>query len=373
MPSFSISGGNSTTYTDPTPGNGFVIDFDRLDNSINVQINGVDLFVGGPAGAPNELQFQTAATAGQTVRFADGDRYGTNTPEIWQLRNSGVDPDPVFRLEINPDGTIALYGMKFNNGPLEELELFNGLTVNSAAIASAWNDDGPNTVVVDQSVTGPTNASGDFEDVPCFVAGTQIETLLGSKPVEALHAGDLVLTYDGTYEPIRWIGSCALDGAHLRATPKLKPILIKANALGLGYPQRDLCVSPQHRMLVSSKVAMRMFGTRDVLVPAHKLLPLDGIEVLGDTSEGVTYWHILFDDHQVVWSNGAPSESLFTGPQALKALSPAGRAEIETLFPEICAPGFKPTSARHIPAQGKRVKKMVARHQANNMPIYCHS
>jgi hypothetical protein len=76
---------SSTTFADTTPGTGLVIDFDSLDNSFNVQINGVNLFVGGPAGAPNELEFQADATSGQTVRFSDGDQYAINTQEIWQL------------------------------------------------------------------------------------------------------------------------------------------------------------------------------------------------------------------------------------------------------------------------------------------------
>ncbi len=116
---------------------------------------------------------------------------------------------------------------------------------------------------------------------------------------------------------------------------------------------------------------MRMLGCKEVLIPAHKLVPLTGIEVLEDAPEGVAYWHILFDDHQIIWSNGTPSESLFTGPEALRAVSCEGREEIQTLFPKICKADFKPVSARHIPEQGKRVKKLIQRHQANNMPLYC--
>ena len=370
MPDFSIDSGNSTTFTDTTPGDGLVIDFATLDNSLNVQVNGVDLFVGGPSGAPNELQFQSNDTTGQTVRFADGDRYETNTPAIWQLSNTGTAP--VFRLEINPDGTVALYGVKANDGTLEPLELFNGLTVNTAAIQAAWNDTGTNNIVLDQIETGPTNASGSFVDVPCFSSGTLIETLQGPTAVENLKVGDKVLTYDGDYEPIRWIGARRVSAPQLQAHPKLKPILVRANALGLGYPMQDLRVSPQHRILVSSRIANRIFGAKDVLIPAHKLLPLAGVEVVENTPDGVEYWHILFDNHQMVWSNGTPSESLFTGPEALKALSRKAREEIKTLFPEICKPDFKPDAARYMPDKGKRVKNLVQRHQANNMPMYCH-
>lgn len=368
MPTFSIVDGNSTSFTDTTPSTGLVIDFARLDNSFNVQVNGVDLFVGGPAGAPNELEFQTPSTSGQTVRFADGDVYGTNTQEIWQLSNT--TDAPIVRLEINPDGTIQLFGVKVTDGPLEPLELFNGLTVNTAAIAAAWNDAGPNTVVVDQGVTGPTNASGEIEDVPCFTSGTVIETLRGPVRVENLCVLDQVLTYDNGYQPIRWIGSCRLSAAQVRKTPKLAPILIRAGALGPGYPKTDLTVSPQHRMLVSSVVAMRMFEAQDILIPAKKLLGLAGIEVVPEPAQDVVYWHFLFDAHQIVWSNGMPSESLYLGPVALNAISPEARSEIEVLFPEICAPDFVPQPVRHIPPKGKRIEKLVQRHRDNDKPIY---
>ncbi|MBT3141137.1 hemolysin [Phaeobacter gallaeciensis] len=264
-----------------------------------------------------------------------------------------------------------MFGVKTNNGPLEPLEVSNGLTVNTAAIDAAWNDSGDNTIVIDQQVTGPTNASGEFVDVVCFSSGTLIETLQGPMRVETLTTRDQVLIYDGSYEPIRWIGSRRLSSAQLEANPKLKPIQIRADALGTGFPMQDLSVSPQHRVLVSSRIAMRMFGSRDVLIPARKLLPLSGVDIVENTAGGVEYWHILFDDHQVIWSNGTPSESLFTGPEALKAVSPDGREEIQKLFPQVCKPDFKPNAARHIPEKGKRVRKLVQRHQANNIPLYC--
>ncbi len=369
MASFSISGGGSTSYIDTTPGTGTTIDFDTLDNSFSIQINGVDLFVGGPSGASNEVEFQDSGTAGRTVRFADGDEYGTDTPEVWQLGNT--NGEPVVRLEINPDGTIQLYGVKSANGALEPLELYNGMSVNTAAIDAAWDDSGPNTIAIDQMVTGPTNAIGDFDDVPCFVTGTMIETLHGPIRVEDLKETDQVLTYDNGYQAIRWIGSRYVSRALLDARPNLRPILIRADALGPGYPKQDLIVSPQHRILVSSSIAMRMFDCRQVLVPAHKLLPIEGIERLDATPIGIEYWHFLFDNHEIVWSNGTPTESLFTGPQALKAVCPQAREEIQTLFPEICDPDFKTAPARFIPDKGKLSKKLIERHHKNKKPLYC--
>ena len=43
----------------------------------------------------------------------------------------------------------------------------------------------------------------------------------------------------------------------------------------------------------------------------------------------VTYVHIMFDQHEVVFSDGLATESFYTGDQAMAALAPAARAEIK--------------------------------------------
>lgn len=371
MTSFSIASGGTTTFTDTTPDGGVVIDFDQLDNGFSVQVNGVDLFVGGPGGAPNELEFQTSGTPGQTVRFADGSLYGTGgIQQIWQQNQSGASTDPILRLVINPDGTIELFGVKAVGAPLEPLELFNGLSVNTAAIDAAWNDTGNNSIVIDQRITGPTNARGEFSDIICFGAGTLIATDDGDRAVEALKVGDQVLTLDHGYQPIRWIGSVRLDSATLKDHPRLRPIRIRASALGAGYPQRDLLVSPQHRILVSSTIAQRMFDEDAVLIPAKKLTCLDGIDVVEETENGVHYVHLLCDTHEIVWSNGTPTETLLIGAEALKSVSAAARQEIQMLFPDCGTAVFKPAAARHVPASGKRMEKLAQRHQRNGKPLF---
>ena len=372
MPDFFIEDTATVTLVDNTPENGILVNFMRLDNGFNATINGVDLFVGGPGtGAQqNELEFQTSGTPGQTVRFADGEVYGIDTPEIWEMRTDPATDDVIVELQIFANGTIKLSGAKFKGGPLEPLELFNGLTVNTAAIAAAWNDTGTNEIVIGQLETGPTNATGEIVDIMCFTSGTIIEGVDGPVQIEDMRVGDLVLTYDNGYQPIRWIGTRQLSADDLAAHPNVRPIRIRAHALGQGFPAQDLTVSPQHRVLVSSVVARRMFETSDVLIPAKKLLPLDGVDVVEDASDGVAYVHMLFDTHQIVWSNGTPTESLFTGPEALRSVSAEARQEIEDLFADCMRPDFAPTSARYIPKKGKLMHKLVERHQINDKPLF---
>jgi hypothetical protein len=218
------------------------------------------------------------------------------------------------------------------------------------------------------AVTG-TDLTYDNTNVVCFTAGTLIGTLLGPVRVEDLKAGDDVLTLDTGTQKIRWIGSTHRDSNDLAVDPKLRPVRISAGALGEGLPAQDLLVSRQHRFLVRSPIALRMFETSEVLLPAIKLIGLKGIDIDQDV-DAVEYFHILFDRHEIVCSNGAWSESLFTGPEALQAVPPASAQEIKKLFPEICEPDYEPASARHIPETGKLMRELVARHKKNNMPLY---
>lgn len=204
----------------------------------------------------------------------------------------------------------------------------------------------------------------------CFAQGTLIRSEYGDLPIESLSVGDRIVTIDHEYKPIRWIGSRHIDAFSLQKYPKIRPILIEKDALSTGSPAQDLIVSPQHRILIRSKIAYRIFGSDEVLIPANKLLEIDGISELDDFSNGITYYHILFDCHEIIFSNGALSESLFTGPEALAALTEDARQEIQAIFPEICNPDFEVSPARLIPPRGKDARKLAHRHKANKRPLY---
>jgi Ca2+-binding RTX toxin-like protein len=190
----------------------------------------------------------------------------------------------------------------------------------------------------------------EIESVVCFAGGTQILTNHGPVAVEDLSHGDLVLTADSGCRPISWIGRRRLGWADLDRNPALRPIRIAAGALGNGLPDLDLIVSPQHRIMVRSRLAIRMFDCQEVLLAAKHLVGLPGIEVAGDLSQ-VTYWHFLFDRHEIVFANGAATESLFTGPEALKAMSAEQRKEILTLFPELAEQRMGTSGNRFLPAR----------------------
>ncbi|WP_066598646.1 Hint domain-containing protein [Celeribacter halophilus] len=204
--------------------------------------------------------------------------------------------------------------------------------------------------------------------VVCFVHGTLIETRDGHVPVEHLKIGDMVLTQDRGYQKIRWAGSFKAGPIKLLQNPKLRPVRIMAGALGNGLPKRDLLVSRQHRVFVRSIIAQRIFGSMEVLIPAIKLTMLPGIHV-DESVTDVQYFHFLLDQHEVVFSEGAPTESLYTGPEALKSVPPAARQEILLLFPELENMSYRTKPARHIPEKGKQMEQLIRRHIANERPL----
>ena len=95
-----------------------------------------------------------------------------------------------------------------------------------------------------------------------------ILTEAGEMPVERLVPGTRVMTRDNGLQELRWTGSRVVDAAMLDQNPNLRPIRIAAGAQGNGLPRRELIVSPQHRVLVRSRIAQKMFGAAEVLVAA---------------------------------------------------------------------------------------------------------
>lgn len=167
--------------------------------------------------------------------------------------------------------------------------------------------------------------------VVCFAQGTQIEVDGATCPVDALCVGDMVMTRDAGLQSIAWIGKTTV-----RAIGDLAPIVITKGTLG---NDRDLVVSPQHAILLNDWRAELLFGQEEVLVRAVDLLNHDG--VYRKTGGVVTYYHILFDAHQLVRSEGLWSESLYPGDMTLQTINEAARDEIVTLFPDLAAYGPK--------------------------------
>lgn len=85
----------------------------------------------------------------------------------------------------------------------------------------------------------------------------------------------------------------------------------------------------------------------------------------------VEYFHILFDQHEVVLSNGAETESLYPGPQAMKSVGPAALEEIVAIFPELSDDSKLPVPPARMLATGRQGRKLAMRHHQNNRALVC--
>lgn len=186
---------------------------------------------------------------------------------------------------------------------------------------------------------GDGNATGRFdfvnieEVVPCFTPGTLIATPEGERPVEDLRPGDRVITRDNGIQPLAWVGRKDLTGDDLACNPHMNPVRIRRGALGKGLPERDMLVSPNHRVLVASDRAALYFEEREVLVAAKHLTGMHGIDTV--VAAEVSYIHVMFDRHEVILSDGAWTESFQPGDYSLRGIDEEQREEILALFPEL--------------------------------------
>ncbi|MFK7753256.1 MAG: choice-of-anchor L domain-containing protein [Sedimentitalea sp.] len=209
------------------------------------------------------------------------------------------------------------------------------ITLNGDGTITVEGDSDAETIYFNYSIedqAGNTDtAIVEIEQIPCFTAGTLIETNDGPRQIETLQPGDLIMTRDAGALPLRWIGQNRVNarGPHC-------PVLLRAGVLGLNS---DLRVSQQHRILLSGPLCQLLFSTPEVLVKSKDLLPLSGVSL--DTSyRDITYCHLLFDQHQIVKTQGLDSESYLPGPATMSGFDAATQSEILTLFPQLSSMGY---------------------------------
>jgi hypothetical protein len=295
-------------------------------------------------------------TDGQTVEVKSGDTVVVDIPgggTVNIVAAPGANAK-TFRIDFGGDddvsdtvnidlSTFTSYGLHIdinNYDPSDIVSLDNAFST----YVDTGNEDeynfsyiGANGATFDGYIRAKDKGERDFTDTPrpiviCFCMGTIIDTDIGPIPVESLKAGDLVKTRDNDLQPVRWIGRRLLDSLDLARHPHLRPVQFLAGSLGQGLPYADLAVSPQHRIYLSDWRAELHFGDAEVLVPAKSFTNGRDIIVREDVPT-VTYYHLLFDAHEIVTANGVATESLHAGEMALASMNAAARDELNLIFP----------------------------------------
>lgn len=233
--------------------------------------------------------------------------------------NDGVNPEEGYQITFkHPTLGFMNYILPFDRG--RSLELYEHIDITQIQMTHVDLVPRIATYQVDQDNEVTLNHAA-----PCFTKGTLIQTDRGHKPIEDLQVGDLVMTQDHGLQPIRWIGSSVV-----KAHANLAPIMIKEGALGNAS---DLMVSPLHRMLISDWRAELMFGEDEILVAAKHLI--NGDTIFRKPGGVVEYFHMMFDQHEIVYAEGCASESFYPGEVAMGSLDEEVQEEIFTLFPEL--------------------------------------
>lgn len=316
---------------------------DNTGDQFNTEMDGftVTLSVVAPvnAGVPNTIKIGVADVSDSAfdtnLLIAGG-----------SAQASLVADDDVANVGVNSSKTIDVLDNDSTTGGTLTITEINGIAVSvgdSVTLTTGQtvtlNADGTLTVDADGDVETAyfnytvENGLGNedtgivqFNQMPCFLAGTLIDTVDGPKPVENLSPGDCVLTRDDGPQPIQWIGSRSIT-----ACGRFAPIKIAAGTLGA---ERDVYLSPQHRVLVCDAWTELLFGEHEVFVKAKDLINDCTIRPVlhGET---ITYFHLLFQKHQIVTSSGLASESYLPGPMMSKSFDAEAQAEILALFPEL--------------------------------------
>ncbi|MGQ0563598.1 MAG: Hint domain-containing protein [Gemmobacter sp.] len=157
-----------------------------------------------------------------------------------------------------------------------------------------------------------------------FARGTMITLGDGRQhPIEALRAGDMVLTRDRGRQPVRWVGQ-----ATLRAVGAFAPVVIGKGTLGNAG---DLVVSQHHRIFLYQRQRLPGIETSELLVQAKHLV--DGQSVWQREGGFVDYFSLVFDHHEIIYAEGIPVESLMVNEATVTRLPPAIAAEVQARFP----------------------------------------
>jgi hypothetical protein len=269
------------------------------------------------------------------VLIAAGSGQGTliaNTDEVL-LRPGASRVVDVLGNDINDTAGVAFI-TKINDqdvSPGDSVTLTTGqtITLNADGTLTMVGADESEDVAFTYEIESTSGESAVgfiiVDTVPCFVRGTQIRTENGKVPVEHLRPGHMVMTRDAGLQPIRWIGRRTLP-----AEGKMAPVRINAGTFG---DHDTLLVSPLHRILIRNTHADLLFGSSEVLIAARDLI--DNSKVCRVEGGMVEYHHILFDEHQVIWSEGLETESFLPGPQTTHCFEQETVDEIATIFPEL--------------------------------------
>ncbi|WP_400261864.1 hypothetical protein ACFX5U_20120 [Sphingobacterium sp. SG20118] len=147
----------SKEITAPGADYGFVFNIYSLDNSFNMNVNGVNI-------ANQELQFEVFEAGlgtAQTIGFTDGTRHGAGgIPQVWangMAGNYAMQTNPLIQVNIDQAGNVTVFGRKSADGELLPMKMLDNKPFNNIN----WKGGAEsNSVKITQRVDNATGIQG---------------------------------------------------------------------------------------------------------------------------------------------------------------------------------------------------------------------
>jgi len=292
---------------------------DVFGGAVGVEVRGGTVYnsgyIGSGVGGENLAAVDFESVTGGKLELEIPNSAGVSSSGIGGYISGFVAGDTVEIANLTPTQTAAaFYG---GTDPVDPSKQFYGIKDNGSILFLGFSSASQFQLKADPN--GGTDIT--VATAACFREGTRILTADGEVPVEALRIGDRVVTLNGQIQPIRWIGRRSFANAMVAADADALPVLIRAGALGVGVPRRDLWVSPEHAMYIDG-----------VLIPAHVLVNGDSIVRDGNVA-ALKYFHLELDQHAVIHAEGALAES-YVDDDSRDQFDNA--AEYTLLYPHAC-------------------------------------
>ncbi len=295
-----------------------------------------------------------------TFTYAAGD--GHDTISDFNTGNSGTISDG----DSSNNDTIDLSAFYDNIWELQADQLDDGILNQSNATTADGQavdySDNDNFGAGSLTFTGATGDGSFFTmentGVVCFASGTAIRTPHGDVLIDDLRVGDLVSTLDNGAQKVRWIGRRTVGQTALGSDPSLRPVLIPKGTMNA---ERDLLVSRQHALL---------FG-HDHLARAIHLTNIPETPIrIAHGKRHITYIHLMFDAHEIIFAEGVAAESFYPGPMAFEMLGRKTRHLFKREFPDLSTRSLDVVKAYGPMARTMLDKKTLLRKETHPDPQF---
>ncbi len=255
-----------------------------------------------------------------TIVFPDGTTLGSPTTNVFsEVQALLTAPDgstiTIIQVEVaNPTGAATIAGF-LPSSPLE-----SGVTYTFTA--------------TNTTPTTPAPPVDEIVGAVCFTSDNMIETDTGEVRASDLKIGMMIKTINGVSQPLKWIYRRCVTPEDMKKYPQLRPISFAPNSLGKSIPNKEMKLSPQHKLLITSPINQMYFEHSSLLVAAKHLVNNTTITI-DKSDEGIEYIHLLLDRHEVIYADGTEAESFNPGAWALGIMEAEAKMELDLLFPEL--------------------------------------